>query len=294
MSGDGVHLSRNFHFEGGTWDAEHRDPWAGDRPRLPGRAVPGLVIIALITPLFLVGAVLAAARGEWTMAAGFGAWGGFCGHIAGSVAFVRWRPFRSKALPTTAVTPDGVTGLCFRYSGWAYFWLLGMIGWSALVPLAIATVWFVTGGVAVIGSVVLVGVALLVLAQVVATLSLAPGRLIATPDGLYHRGQLITQYSPWSQVTSVEAGRAGRARLVRVRVTASAADRPRILLRPWFLPAEERVTLPGIVLRDPWLAVDPRLVHQALRHYLLNPAHRGELGGPAAVERIEQGRLFLY
>ncbi|SFE72041.1 hypothetical protein SAMN05421541_103216 [Actinoplanes philippinensis] len=294
MSGDGVHLRGSGHFDGGSWDAERLDPWAGDRPRVPRRAIPGLVLIGLFTPLFLVGAVLAAVRGEWTMVAGFAAWGGLFGHVAGVFVFLRWRPRRPGVLPATAVTPDGAPGLCFRYSGWAYFWLLGMLCWGALVPLAIAAVWFVTGGVAVIGAIALVGVALLVCGQIAATLSLAPGRLILTPDGLYHRGQLITQYSPWSGVTAVDAGRAGQVRIIRVWVAPSSGDRLRIRLRPWFLPAEERVALPGIVLRDPWLAVDPRTVHRALRHYLLNPSHRGELGGPAAVERIEQGRLFLY
>ncbi|WP_229074332.1 hypothetical protein [Actinoplanes sp. DH11] len=50
--------------------------------------------------------------------------------------------------------------------------------------------------------------------------------------------------------------------------------------------------IPFLAVRGPWLDSDVTVVHRALRHYHANPAHRVELTGEAAVDRVTHDRLF--
>ncbi|MEU4622729.1 hypothetical protein AB0G04_22510 [Actinoplanes sp. NPDC023801] len=103
-----------------------------------------------------------------------------------------------------------------------------------------------------------------------------------------------TRWSPWSGVVDVRRILDGSVPAVRVLIAPSSADRFERHAPRWLLGAEDKLARPTITVRDLWPAADPELVERTLQHYLLNPAHRAELGGSTAPDRIGQGRLFHY
>jgi hypothetical protein len=283
-------MSRPHPFHGDA-NVHGEDLWP-DRKR-PAGTVVGIAFMAVLTLLFGFGTVVAFAGGDVTWAVMSLYTTMLCGQVLGLGLYLRWRPLRLRSgTPRIRRTGDGHTGIAFRYSGWGYFWYFGLFatGAAGLVPFALLGL-----GEGVAGSLIAVTAllaALFLVAVVVIVLVRAPGRLILTPDGLWHRGLTFTGYSPWEAAALVDAATVGGAPAVMVHVDPSERNRSRSFLPAW-LGIREQELLPFVVVRDQWLATDPALVYRTVRHYHLNPGDRVELGTEAAVERVRQRRFLI-
>ena len=130
----------------------------------------------------------------------------FLGHV---VALSRrvWRPRRRSSRPgTLTAAPDGATGVTFTYSAWSYYLVTALLVISELVLMAVglgaalsATVVGVVAAI-VIGAVVLVAGWTLVI-----MLWLAPGKVILSPAGVYHRALTSIHFVPWHAIVAVSA-----------------------------------------------------------------------------------------
>jgi hypothetical protein len=267
------------------------DLWP-DRERPAGTAA-GVVFMGVLTLLFGLGAVVAVAGGDVVWAVVTVGTTVLCGQVLGLGVYLRRRQLRRRGgMPRTGRAEDGHAGIAFRYSGWGYFWYFGLFvtGAAGLVPFGLLGL-----GQGVAGSLIAVAAllaALFLVLVVVIVLVRAPGRLILTPDGLWHHGLTFTGYAPWEAAALVDAATVGGAPAVMVHVDPSERNRSRSFL-PARLGIREQELLPFVVVREQWIAADPALVYRTVRHYHLNPGDRPELGTEAAVERVRERRFEL-
>jgi hypothetical protein len=212
----------------------------------------------------------------------------YLGHVVGLGACVWRRRRRSGRRGTLTAAPDGAWGVTFTYSAWSYYWVTALLVMSELVVLAVtmgaalsATAW---GAVtAVVGSVV----AILVGWFLVTMLRLAPGKIILSPSGVYHRSLTSTHLIPWHAIVAVFAGWLGTP-IIAVKAIPSEDTRVRRYMGRF--RSGEVQFLPIMVVRTLWLATDPTTVYHALSFYCSHPELRAELGTPDALDRISSGR----
>lgn len=138
---------------------------------------------------------------------------------------------------------------------------------------------------------VLAAVALFpVLAATLRGQSVAP-RLGLGPDGVLRESGRTAQVVRWDDVDSVDLVADPAPRVLvhaRCAVPTRYRSRPTAGERPVGGPPTRPDQLP---IATNLHGSDPRLVELLLRHYLRHPAHRQELGTPAAVDRILRGDL---
>jgi amino acid transporter len=208
----------------------------------------------------------------------------YLGHILGLSTRIWWRPWPSRQPGTLTTTPDGTTGVRFRYSGWPYYWLTAILVLTVLVVLVVAL------GAAL--SATLIGVVVAVVLGVLALwmgwflvtmLRLAPGSLIVSPTGVAHRSLTSTCFIPWHAIVAVTADWLGTP-IIAVKAFPSADTRVRRYLGRF--GSGELQFWPIVVVRTGWLASDPTTVYHALSFYHAHPELRAELATPQALRRI--------
>jgi hypothetical protein len=211
----------------------------------------------------------------------------YLAHVVGMGVWALWGPPRPRRSDARASSDDDSGGVSFAYSTWAYYWMtatlvmtiLGVAGFAAAAA-ATAT----TGGLLVACLLALMTVVLLWF--VVTMLRLAPGRLTLSSAGVHHRGLIYTHFVPWYAIFEISAVWVGFPLLVAKAFPSEGTRLVRYLGR--FGTPEY---LPFLVVRVRWLATDPVVVYDALSFYHTHPDQRAELATPAALERINSGRI---
>jgi hypothetical protein len=214
----------------------------------------------------------------------------FLGHV---VALSRrvWRPRRrSSRTGTFTQGPDGATGVTFTYSAWSYYLVAALLVMSELVLIAVGL-----GGalsatvVGVVVAIVIGAVALVVGWVLIIMLRLAPGEVVLSPAGVYHRGLSSTQFVPWDAIVGVSALWVGTP-----IIAVWAMPSPDIRVRSYTgrFGSRELRWLPTMLIRTAWLATDPAIVYHALVFYASHPDSRTELGTPDGLDRISNGRAI--
>lgn len=198
----------------------------------------------------------------------------------------------------SAAGRSGTAGLVFRYSS--------VQAWSQLCVIVGALALFVgfavvdlaqlepdPGGSSDIPSfLITVPFAVYFLLTLVSVIrgGLARGRLVLSPDGVYHRSWMFEVYAPWSAiwwVRPVDGGRGGP--WVRLLTHPDAELRSRRTSRMW--NQIEYKELPSVVVPAQQLPLDPAVLYHGLHFYAANPAMRAELGDRRGVERFREGNF---
>jgi hypothetical protein len=214
----------------------------------------------------------------------------FLGHV---VALSRrvWRPGRRSSRPGTLTTaPDGATGVTFTYSAWSYYLVTALLVMSELVLMAVGLGAALSATVVGVVAAIVIGAVVLVAGWVLVTmLWLAPGKVILSPAGVYHRGLTSTHFVPWHAIVAVSARWIGTP-IIAVRAMPSPDTRVRRYMGRF--GSGEVQFLPIMIIRTAWLATDPATVYHALSFYGSHPDLRTELGTPDGLDRISNGRAI--
>ena len=208
----------------------------------------------------------------------------YLGHIVGLSTRVWWRPWPSRQPATLTTTPDGTTGVRFRYSSWSYYWLTAILVMNELVLLVVALGAALSATLVGVVAAVVLGLLVVWMGWMLVTmLRLAPGSLIVSPTGVEHRGLASSCFIPWYAMVAVTADWLGTP-IIAVKAFPSADTRVRRYLGR--LGSGELSFWPIMVIRTGWLASDPTLVYHTLSFYHAHPALRAELATPQALKRI--------
>ncbi|MEV6343582.1 hypothetical protein [Actinoplanes sp. NPDC051851] len=277
------------------FDLPNGDPaMAGDSPWREYEPSPRLVYAAVASTLLTV-FILAA--GAWSLLIGDPAAALACavaslffGHLSGLELALWVRPRGTGDRMRLSKIDDGSIGVTFGYSTTLYYWYASFLTLLTLCQLGLAVTLVLRP--APLGFLLLVAVLLGLGATATAFLLFtllrsAPGRLVLTPDGVYHHGITAQSFIPWHAVRDIRAGEVAHIPVIAVQAVSSPETRTRRFL----FGREDAPETMAVQL--PWLAVDPALVFQALRYYHGNPTHQVELSYQAAVDRIRQHRWFL-
>jgi hypothetical protein len=179
-------------------------------------------------------------------------------------------------------------GVTFTYSAWPYYWVTALLVMTELVVLAVTVAAALSGTALGVAKAVVIGVVAMVVGWFLITmLRLAPGKIILSPTGVYHRSLTSTHFIPWHAIVAVSAGWLGTP-IIAVKATPSEGTRVRRYMGRF--RSGELKFLPIMVVRTIWLATDPTTVYHALSFYCSHPDLRTELGAPDALDRISSGR----
>jgi hypothetical protein len=246
-----------------------------------GRALTG-VFFGLVALLMFVVVAAAIATGDPLQVATFGLGAILLGHLSGLAIAMARRPRPNDKPPTAGVTDEGEEGTAFPYSRWQYYWLSMVLGSGGLLVVGFAVVSATKGTAA--------GWALAVVAALFAAfdgwfltvlLRLAPGVVVLTPTGIYHRSLVLEHFVPWDAVVDVLA-REGRTPWVTVKAMPMTGMREH--RHTGRLGAFEAQFLPFIVVRTMWLGANAVPAYSFLRYYFEHPEERsalGDVGQPA-------------
>ena len=273
---------------GGRFGAPLPEPtgWTGRRSSgLFKFSVGYLALMVLVLNVIAIGAFISgdAATGILVAAGAV-----YLFHVVGFAASTRWAPRRGQETGTAGTAPDGERGVRFRYSAWPYYWLIVLLLLTDLGLLAIAAIAATTATlVGVVIGVAAAALAALIAWFLVAVVRMAPGAVVLTPSGVWHRSLTFSQFVPWQDITQVMSGRIGVPVIV-----AEATPAPDIRIRRYTgqFGTRELRYLPSVMVPAYWLAADPTSVYHALSHYPAHPELRAELSTSDGVRRIAEGR----
>jgi hypothetical protein len=254
----------------------HQDPPEGwPKPSRSATRVLSAAGFCLITLISVAVVISALATRDIALALIFALGAVLVGHLAGaSLSFLRQRRPATDQ-PVVGVTDQGEQGLAFSYSRWPYYWLSAVLAVVALFAATFAVA-FAAGGTAT-------GWALAAVAAVsglfigwflVLLLRLAPGRIVLTPTGIFHRSLVLDHFVPWEAVVGVQA-REGRDPWITVE--ALPADGTRERRHAGRLGAFETQALPFMIVRTYWLGTNALPAYRALKRYFQHPAERSRL-----------------
>jgi hypothetical protein len=249
------------------------DGWP--KPARSPQRVLSVALFGVLTVIAVAVTVSAAAVGEVGQALIFGLGAVLFGHLTGmSVSSLR-QPPPSDRRPSTGITDRGERGLAFPYSRWAYYWLSSVLVMIVLVAAGLA-VGFAAQATAVgwAMAIVLAASALFLVGFLVVVLRLAPGTVVVTPTGIYHRSLALEHFVPWEAVVDVLA-REGRTPWITVKAMPTSGTRERRYTGRLGAGAEG---LPFMIVRAYWLGANAVPAYRALKHYFHNPAERSRLG----------------
>ena len=244
------------------WPRAHRSPF-----RVLSAA--GFLILTVIT------AAVAVTSGDAVDAIVFGVGAIFLGHLTGMAVNIMQRPRPADHPPVAGTDDRGETGVAFRYAFWPYYWLVSVFALFALGAAAFAVVLAVAGTttgwiLAVLGA----AAAVLTGWYLVVVLRLAPGRIVLTPNGIYHRSLFLEHFVPWDAVVDVQARDAPSP---WITVKAVPAPGTRELRHTGRIGGFEGQVLPFLVARTQWLGANALPAYQAIKHYFDHPADRPRL-----------------
>jgi hypothetical protein len=259
------------------------DPPAGwPTPRRNVVRVLATIAIALTSALLGTVAIAAALDGDAVEAVVFGSTAVLGGHVVAMGITVSRHRSPTAARSFTGVTDQGENGLAFLYARLPYYLLTASLTLTALLSIGFAVMMATGGGVvgwalaaAAGGFAVFLGWFLVVL------LRLAPGAIVLTPSGIYHRSLVLEHFVPWDAVVDVQA-RDGPSPWITVRAVPTDGTRER--RHTGRLQAFEGGFLPFLVARTSWLGANAVPAYQAIRFYLDHPDQRLHLrdGSPPA------------
>jgi hypothetical protein len=109
----------------------------------------------------------------------------------------------------------------------------------------------------------------------VIVLRVAPGTIVLSPTGIYHRSLVLEHFVPWDAVVNVLACE-GRTPWITVKATPASGMRERRYTGR--IGAFESQFLPFMVARTMWLGANALPAYRALRYYFERPAERSKLG----------------
>jgi hypothetical protein len=212
----------------------------------------------------------------------------YLGHVVALGTRFWWPRQRSSRMGTLTTAPDGTTGVTFSYSAWPYYLVTAVLVMSELAAMAAALGAALSATVAGTVAAIAIGTLVLVIGWVLVTmLRLAPGKIILSPAGVYHRGLTSTHFIPWHAIVAVSAGWLGTP-IIAVKAIPCQDTRVRRYMGRF--RSGEVHFLPIMVIRTAWLAASPTAVYHALSFYESHSDLRTELGTPDAVDRISKGR----
>jgi hypothetical protein len=256
--------------------------WTSHRVPLLLRCSIGLV--ALITLGLVAEAAWLAWTGHPAAAVPLAAAAIYLGHILGLSTRFWWTPRPSRQPGTLTPTPDGTTGVRFGYSGWPYYWTTAILVMTGLVVLLLALGAALSATLVGVVAAVVLGVLVLWMGWFLVTmLRLAPGALVVSPTGIWHRSLTSTCFIPWHAMVAVTADWLGTP-IITVKAFPSADTRVRRYLGRF--GSGELSFWPIVVIRTGWLASDPTIVYHALSFYHAHSELRSELATPQALRRI--------
>lgn len=263
----------------------NQDPPAGwPKPSGAPRRVSSIVFFSLFTLLCAVVTVTAIGAGQFDQVAFFGLGVLLFGHLAGmSISFLR-SPRPATSQPPTGVTDQGERGLAFPYARLAYYWLTSVLVLIVIFFVGLAyTLAKVGTPVAWVIVVVAIASALFIVWFLATFLRLAPGSIVVTPSGIYHRSLTFEHFVPWHTVEFVRA-REGRSPWILIKALRASDTRERKYTG--FLGAGAE-GLPSMIVRTYWLGANALPAYLTTKHYFENPGERSKLGvlGQPAVDR---------
>ncbi|MBG0565673.1 hypothetical protein [Actinoplanes aureus] len=234
----------------------------------------------LMTAGVLAGAGWAASAGDPVTAILLAAAAVYLGHLAGATLSHLRYPRRGGSPPMLGVDDHAEQGLTFTYARMPYYWLFSLLAMTVLVLVAavIATAASGPPGGWIMAAVATAAIAYLVW-YIAGVLHRAPGRVVLTPAGIYHRSLAAEYFTPWDAVYDVEV----------------ATDQPMIVIKAYPSPRArqnrfagrrnrfEEQFLPFLVIGAYWLGANARPTYQALDHYLRHPEQRTVLNSTAAL-----------
>ena len=250
-------------------------PTGWPAPRRSVVRVLNAVFLGLISLLIAVAAVAATVTGDTGQAVLLAFTAILGGHISAIAVTSMWRPRPAADGHSLGVTDHGDSGLAFRYARLPYYLLTVTLAMA--LPLATgfavamagtdtATGWMLA--VVAIGFAVFLGWFLTVL------LRLAPGTIVLTPSGIYHRSLVLEHFVPWDAVVDVEATDAPNP---WITVKALPVEGTRERRHTGRLHAFEGGLLPFLVARTSWLGANAVPAYQAIRFYFDHPDQRPRL-----------------
>jgi hypothetical protein len=200
-----------------------------------------------------------------------------------------WSPRRrSSRTSTLTAAPDGTKGVTFLYSAWSYYWATAVLVMTELGALAVTVGVALSATVVGVVTAIVVGVLAMVTGWFLVTmLRLAPGKIVVSPTGIYHRSLTSTHFIPWSAIVAVLAEWIGTP---IIAVKAFPSEHTRVRRYMGRFGSGEVQFLPIMVIRTCWLATDPTTVYHALSFYHAHAELRAELATPFALDRISNGR----
>ncbi|MDT4991064.1 MAG: hypothetical protein QOH97_956 [Actinoplanes sp.] len=247
--------------------------WPRNRPTAKIIASTGLM--GLFTVSALVGAGLAAASGQPGPAILFVLAAVYLGHFVGLGISLSRRPAQVRPLRVLGRTDLGDPGLEIPYAHGPYYWSISVTLLSALTLAGITVIFALSGSAGALVVAVISAIFSFVLGWIgVVFLRLAPGRLVLTPDGIYHRSLTFEHYVPWFAIYAVSA-EAGATPMLAIK--AHPFDGTRLHGYTGRLGAFEATFFPFIVARTYWLGGHAAYAYQIADHYFRHPDLRSEL-----------------
>ncbi|MEU4690009.1 hypothetical protein [Actinoplanes sp. NPDC023714] len=232
-------------------------PLGWPKPRRSAVRVLASVFLGLVSVLLAV----AVPAGDFAEASGYGLTAVVAGHVAAIGITGLWRPRPAGNGHVTGVTDQGEKGRAFSYARLPYYLLTVTLAGTVLLaarppaivafPFAVFLGWFL-----------------------VVLLRLAPGTLVLTPTGIYHRSLVLEHFLPWDAVVDVQARDASDP---WITVKALPAAGTRVRRHTGRLQAFEGQALPFLVVPSSWLGANAVPAYQATRFYFDHPEWRAEL-----------------
>ncbi|MEU4235901.1 hypothetical protein [Actinoplanes sp. NPDC026619] len=244
----------------------------------PGRAVERAMTVAALTVALLLSLTAIDDFDSTTQRATFVFTPLLLAHLIGQVINLGLRPSPSIRPPAAGVTDQGEPGQAFRYARWPAYWGMAGLALGAAFMTLFAVDLGQAGGAAWALAVVFAGFGLAAAACVVVELRLAPGMVVLTPTGIYHRASRHEHFVPWPAVTDVLATERRRMPCIIVRAAPADGIRLRRYLGP--LAMADKPTL--MIIPTYWLGANAVPAYRAMRYYFEHPDERPALGAPHA------------
>lgn len=181
----------------------------------------------------------------------------------------------------TGRTDQAETGLAFTYSRWPHYWLTAVLG-IFVVGAAASAIVAATAGTTRgwVFATIAATAAVFIGWFVIVTVRLAPGVVVLTSSGIYHRSLVLEHFVPWDTVVDVLA-REGPDPWITVKAFPSPGTRERKYLGR--LGAFEGQFLPFMVIRTYWLGANAVPAYRALKHYFEHSDQRPRLADSTTV-----------
>jgi hypothetical protein len=232
----------------------------------------GFGLLALITAAVVIADFVVGDYGQgliWAVAALMFA------HLSGLAASMLRRPAPADPPPTAGFTDEAERGLAFAYARSPYYWLCVVLAAAGLFAVGFAIVFaYQATATGWVFTIIFAAVALYLGWFLVVMLRLAPGMVVLTPTGIYHRGLAHEHFVPWEAVVDVHA-REGRTPWITIKAMPANGTRERRRTGPLGPGAPG---LPFMIVQAHWLGTNAVPAYRALRHYFDNPARRTNLG----------------